>query len=321
MAIEMKENLPGIKFMPTRGVAAEKLDSYVNALCKKLNISKEQFFKIVGKDDFFILDMNEPLNPSLRNHYTAILSGQQYRFTIGENKRRMFVFPPYVFERFLQHFYGPAYEKPLFVLGTRSVEKLSDNTQRIVSMTGGKTIPTPNIEANESLAFPFYVHDCYHVEIDSAIGEDRVFWNAFGKRLLAESKTADTLDMGEALRTLGEFCLDKEFQNYQNFPKNAAFIIPLLGMFSIAGKRATDDQEDPFKPIGNAGFTQSAQRNFLRLFTRFWQEEVPHLALRKDLTKEEILAVVPGMKKHLSKQGDSFPKALEMCLYSLTERG
>lgn len=178
-------------------------------------------------------------------------------------------------------------------------------------MTGGTTLPTPNIEANEALSLTFYLHDCYHLEIDSAIGQDRVFWNAFGKHLLKCAKETNKKNMKISFQTLAEFCLDKEFNSYKLMPKNQAFIVPLLGLFSVAGKKPTDDQQDPFKMIKDESFVKKVQKELLHHFQTFWKTQVSQLELREDLTIEAIINSLKPVKQILAMQGEQFPKFLE----------
>ncbi len=185
-------------------------------------------------------------------------------------------------------------------------------------MTGGTTVPTPNIEANEALSLPFYIHDCYHLSLDCAIGRDRIFWNAFGKHLLGCASKFQDPNMKEAFQALAEFCLDKEFEPYKVMPKNTAFLVPLMGLYTIvAGKHGTDDQKEPFQLIKDDSLVKEVRKEFLKEFKKFWNEQAPQLPLRADLTKEEILKRLPQLQALFLKQGEPYPPELAKCLQSL----
>ncbi|MES2273439.1 MAG: hypothetical protein V4487_04550 [Chlamydiota bacterium] len=319
MAKEMQDKIPGVRFISTYGQPKDVLIKILSPFCRAANIPPE----ILGnpslrEDAFLVVEMNKPLNAETAYHYTAMLSQALYPFMMRNqetDQKKIYVFSPHIYEKLLAHTY-PNHEKPIFALGTRRVETFSDNTQRILSMTGGAMVPTPNIEANEALSLPFYLHDCYHLDIDSAIGSDRVFWNAFGKHLLAYFKEVKDPNMKEAFRSLADFCLDKEFQSYKQMPKNMAFLVPLIGLYTVAGKHATDNKDDQFQLIKDQSFVHEVRQEFLTQLKTFWNKHAPQLSLRSDLTKQELLKVLPALKNILSKQGDEFPLELEQCLRS-----
>lgn len=312
MVKEAEDKLPGITFTSTRN---PEVKGIIDIFCEKFKVPIEILGDLTSsEDECFIVRMAENFNRDEHYHYSALLSRMNYPYRLSSKQFDLIlVFPPHTIEKLLAHHHPEMPEKPLAALGTRKVETFSDNTRRILSMTGS-VIPTPNIEANEALSLPFYLHDCYHLDIDSAIGQDRVVWNAFGKHLLAYSKKAPDENVREAFQTLGEFCLDKEFAYYKILSKNQAFAVPLVGLFEIAGKRSTDDKEDPFKLIKDVEFAKDIRTMVIQEFETFWKNS-SHLKLRPDLTMNNICKELPAVEAWLSQ--DIIPSEVKQCFKKL----
>ncbi len=314
MAKQMQERLPGVSFISTCRQPEATIDELLTPLCKAFRISRQILGNLSSREDAcFIVSLRQPLYATILYHYTAILAAEAYPFVLinqQTQERRIYVFSPHIYEKLLAHRYPEMPEKPIFALGTRSIEKFSDNHQRIMSMTSGSEIPTPSIEALESLSLPFYLHDGYHLDIGSAIGVDRIFWNALGKHLLAHSKEVQSPDMAIAFKTIGQFCLDKDFIPYRSRIKNEAFLFPLIGMYKVAGKRPTQNPYKPFEMIKARDFTQQVRQEFLNQFTIFWRQHAPKLLLRQDLTKDNLLEA-------LERVPVKFPNQLAECLHQL----
>ncbi|MBS0654995.1 MAG: hypothetical protein JSR46_04400 [Verrucomicrobia bacterium] len=288
MVQEMKNKLPGITFDSTYGKSKASLERIVDMFCSCVHIQSHVLGNPASREDaFFVIQRSERLDSRKEYHHTAYIAQTAYPFSFN-NGRTLYVFPPHTFENLLVYRYRNP-ERPLVALGTRSIEKFSDNTHRILSITGGTTVPTPNIESNEALSLPFYLHDCYHLDLDSAMGSDRVFWNAFGSYFLNCSKQAEDSNMKKAFQTLGQFCLDKEFESYKHLPVNEAFLVPLIGLYEIAGKEQVDDKEEPFQCIVDASFVKIVQKSFFHHLKLFLQEHTATLNLRADLSLQGVL--------------------------------
>lgn len=321
MAYEMKEKIPGFRFNSTYGMPQDALKNLIDSFCKTHQIAAKILGNPASREDAFVVVQKDlTWETDKPYHYTGMLSEllYPYQLTDQSGKKFLYLFSPHIIEKILAYTYPEMPEKPLFALGTRKIEKFSDNTQRVLSMTGGSTLPTPHIEANEALSLPFYLHDCYHLDIDSAMGRDRMFWNAFGKHLLNVSKTLKEADMQKAFQALGGFCLDREFAYYKQLEKNEAFVLPLLGLYMIAGKQLTDDKDDTFQLIKDEGLVNQVRKELMSQFHIFWRKEAPQLkGLRHDLEKEKILQSLPKVKAYLSEQKQFLPADLEVVFCSL----
>lgn len=317
MVKEAKSKLPGIDSISTRHPQGKGL---VDQFCRLFNIPIEILGDLnSNEDECFIVKMTEQFDPVKDYHYTASISRRVYPYKLSNQEYDLiFVFPPHTIEKLLAHCRPQLPEKPRNALGTRKIETFSDNARRILSMTGG-LIPTPNIEANEALSLTFYLHDCYHLDVDSAIGQDRILWNAFGKHLLSCAKKTQDKNEREALQTLGEFCLDKEFDYYRFLPQNQAFALPLVGLFEIAGKRSTEDKDDPFKLIKDEVFAEEVKAMIIQEFETFWKHS-SELKLRPDLTMDNICKELPILETNLS--GDiQVPVEVKQCFKNLAGIG
>lgn len=318
MVLDNCKDFPQTQFFSSKSRNFAGITQLLSPLCQSKGISTEELLGVIGDDPFFVVQTKCEFDIQTPYHHTAKIAYEQYPFSLkGEGSlKRAYVFLPHTYEKLLAHFYPDSPEKPLSVYGTKEVERLSHPTHRVLSMTGGTTIPTPNIEANEARALPFYLHDCYHLEIDSAIGPDRVFWNGLGVHLLKFAKEQQDPDRQLAFQTLGEFVLDKEFEPYRiGLPKNQAFLLPFLGMHEVAGKKATEDQNDPFKPIGDASFTESIRNDLFAQIGKFWRQQAHMLKLRGDLTKTGLLKSIPALQK----LNVEFPPIVLHCIEGLAE--
>lgn len=288
MIKEMQNTFPGIDAYSTYGHHTSAPRAIAN-FCSALKISQTVLGNPTSIEDaFFVIKINTPFDSKKEYHHTALLAQQLYPFSFNK-KTTLYIFPPHIFEKLLTTLYKEP-EKPLPAIGTRQIERFSDSTRRILSITGGTTIPTPNIEANESLSLPFYLHDCYHLNIDSAMGSDRIFFNAFGTYLLKHSKTLQDTDEQKAFQALGQFCLDKEFESYTHIQeKSDAFVAPLIGLYETAGKEQVDDQEEPFQNIVDDLFTKKIQTAYLDHLKLFLETHTPMPNVRPDLSKQGLL--------------------------------
>ncbi len=331
MIEDAKVSLPGkIKSLSTRGLSHENIQKHLKPFCTRKEIDQKEFLDILGdpsceEDAFFIVDMDPIDNPHLPFRFTAMLSRELYPYFIpNKEKKRLYVFQPHVYERVLRFFHSENPEKPLFVLGTRNMERFSDNERRVLSMTGGP-IPTPNIEANKAWPFFFYLHDGFHIDLDSAMGLDRNFWNGFGKHLLDYSKHCADLNMRQAFKTLGECCVDKEFQQYLDPSltklNGFTFLFPFITLLEVAGKKQVDDQEMPFQPIcQDPAFATHVQKQFFDQLQSFWKEKVPRLELKPEIRSKKFLEYFDLLHKL---DLDPKPSAevlanLQKCLHSIS---
>lgn len=159
MIAEARLKLPSynILFQSSCDCSRDQVKGLLSPFCKKNQIDLHEFESVLGEfsskeDAFFVVDMDKTYQDK-PFHYTAALSREVYPFSIeldSGKRKRLFIFQPHIFEKVLKKLYPKYFEKPLMVLGTKKIEKLSDDTQRVLSLTGGTTIPTPNIEANEA---------------------------------------------------------------------------------------------------------------------------------------------------------------------------
>lgn len=81
--------------------------------------------------------------------------------------------------------------------------------------------------------------------------------------------------------------MDKEFEYYRFLPQNQAFALPLVGLFEIAGKRSTEDKDEPFKFIKDRVLAEDVKAMIIQEFETFWKHS-SELNLRSDLIMDNI---------------------------------